>query len=1334
MQSLSAYLPQDRIRALAQGQSLPDRAHGTALFADISGFTSLTESLREVLGPRRGAEELSRRLEAVYTALIAEIERHGGSVIDFAGDSLLCWFDASLGETGDLAYPISPTPLLAAACGLALQRAMRAFARIPLPNQESIALHIKVAITSGPARRFVAGDPSVHLVDMLAGATITRSATAGELTGRGEILIDEDTAAALGAGAVLGEWRSNPAGTQRFAVLSGLTTLVETPLAMPAMHAYLSAQDLLPWLFPALVEREQTGQADFLTEFRPCATLFMRFTGIDYDDENAGARLDAFIRLAEQIVSRHDGTLLQAISGDKGSYAYINFGVLKTHEDDERRAVMTAVELRAASATLGFLDPLQIGITQGTLRTGAYGGQSRKSFSALGDEVNMAARLMTNAAPGEILISGAVHQAVEHDFVIEPRPPLTVKGKAEPLPVFAISAQRRRRAIRLQEPAYTLPMVGRQAELQSIEQKLALALTGQSQIIAIVAEPGMGKSRLVAEIIRAAHRQGFIGYGGSCQSDGIYSPYHAWKNIWTAFFGLDPELPTRKQLRLLEGELDDRAPTRVEALPLLSPLLDIDIPENDFTRGLEPKTRQSALHALLEDCLKSAARETPLLVVIEDLHWLDAVSQDLLEELAQALNNLPVCFVLAHRPPQAGLQRISHLESLPHYSRIELHELSQPECEQAIRAKLAQLYPARAGALPARLVEKLTLRSQGNPFYLEELLNYLRDRGLDPRDPADLEKIELPGSLHTLVLSRIDQLSEREKTTLRVASVIGRLFRADWLAGYYPSLGQVEHVKFDLERLRGLDITPLDTPEPELSYLFKHIVLHEVTYESLPFGLRSQLHEQLARFLERELAAGHLQEAALLDTLVTHYGRSENHTKQREYLRKAGEAAEKSFSNEAALAYYNQLLPLLSVPTEQIAILLQRGAVQQLLGHWDLAETDYLSALAVAQTGRLQATAADAQFALGRLFRLRGDFGQALAWLDQARACRSQLADRAGMGRIQVEIGTGYFQKSDYAHARTALEEGLALARETGDQPGTAMALNYLGNVAFSLGEYPAAETLLADGLALQRALKDKRGIAMSLISLGNLAVVQGDYATARTWLQECLALRRETGDKLAIAHALSSLGVLAISLDDYAAGMQYELESSSIKLEIGNRTGYITSLSNLGIAALALGQYPQAQSYFHDCAQLSEELGDHSTLGYAYLGLGMVTLVSGSLQTEGVDAVRELIGRSLRLRQEIGELLPLTSSLVGMALLAAQSGAARLSALLLGAVESGLKTIQTVMEPEMRAFHTQATTTARAVLGDPAYQSAWSEGEKLSLEQATTLALSTPSWPKANT
>src|SRR5215831_4030997 len=202
---------------------------------------------------------------------------------------------------------------------------------------------------------------------------------------------------------------------------------------------------------------------------------------------------------------------------------------------------------------------------------------------------------MVLAAPGEILVSDRVQHLLGDQFALEPRRPLPLKGKAEPLPAFAVGGVQRRRATRLLEPVYRLPMMGRADELDLIASKLELAQGRRGQIIGITAEAGMGKSRLVAEVIRLALRQGFASYGGACESSGTNSAYLVWKPIWQAFFDVDPTAPMQRQMRHLEGEIQDRAPHRLQAIPLLAPLLDVPIDDNDFTLTLEPKDRRNTL-------------------------------------------------------------------------------------------------------------------------------------------------------------------------------------------------------------------------------------------------------------------------------------------------------------------------------------------------------------------------------------------------------------------------------------------------------------------------------------------------------------------------------------------------------------------------------------------------------------------------------------------------------------------------------------------------------------------------------------------------------------------
>ena len=1115
--TLSGYLSQDRLRALASGEDLPDRTTGSALFADISGFTVLTTSLRKSLGVRRGGEELPKHLNAVYTALINEVERLGGSVISFAGDAIICWFDDAVGTAAERAV----------GCAFALQQAMRSFATISLPDRTQITLSLKVAVATGSARRFLVGDPAVHYLDVLAGAVVEQTAVGEQLAQQAEILLDDATVQELGQRFSIQEWRFDPESGQRFAVAGQFTASNIYKNSLSSTSHPIPTTDLRPFLLPAVYKREKAGHTTFLTEFRPCAVLFVRFGEIDYEADDAQSQLDAFIRLLQASTEKYEGAILQLTVGDKGSYAYLNFGALTAHEDDVRRAVKTALDLQANVSL-----PLQIGITHGLTRVGTYGGETRQTYGALGDDVNLAAYLMTAANPGDILLSEHAHSAVQDEFVFEPQPPISIKGRNNPLSVFTLTGKRRHRAVRLQEPTYALPMVGRENELASISERLTRTLTGQGQVLGIVGEAGIGKSRLVAEVIRSAQRQGFVGYGGACQSDGLNTPYLVWKAVWQAFFKIDPDMPLHRSIRWLEGEIEDRVPSRIAALPLLGTILDLDIPDNDFTQSLEPKSRQSALHALLEDCLNTAVKNKPTLIVLEDLHWIDALSHNLLDQLARATANLPVCFVLAYRPPQLERLQTLQFESFPQFTRIDLHELNQAEAEQAIHAKLAQLYPARSGKVPEELMATLFARTQGNPFYLEELLNFLRDRGFDPRDPAVLEKIELPTSLHTLILSRIDQLSEQEKNTLRVASVIGRLFRARWLTGYYPKLGADAQIKKALDRLDTLDITPLDSPEPELTYLFKHIVTHEVTYQSLPFAVRAKLHEQLANYLEAQIAAGNLQQSSMLDVLVYHYTRSENKAKQRTYLYKAGQAAFDLSAFNTGVEYLTRSLEL--TPTD------------------DPARTEQALQLA-------------------DVYRAFADFPSVRKALDLALDAAQTDADRAialaALGEWNSDLGK-------YTTAQEILTAAVPLARASGNVLTLSRALYALGEVTWRLGKLDDARAALIESLALARALGNSFRELFALNRLATVSAVEGDLVDAKRLFKEVYNRAQEVGNRERMMAALNNLGEVEKGNQDYEVALDYFHQALTIAREIGTQSAVALFIGNIAEMHIRLKQF----------------------------------------------------------------------------------------------------------------------------------------------------------------
>jgi class 3 adenylate cyclase/tetratricopeptide (TPR) repeat protein len=1236
MEALSTYIPMDRRQALARGETLPDRALGSALFADISGFTQLAEALVRTLGARRAAEELICCLNEVYEALITEVHRRHGSVVGFSGDAITCWFD---GDDG----------LRAVASGFAMQAALQRSGRIAVPSGETVEIAAKVAIAVGPVRRFVVGSPDVVRVDVLAGETLQRMAAGEHLAARGEVLIDQALDAQVQSALRIAEWRTDDDTGRCYAVISDLLQPVSDDPWPPIESEAIQEEEASSWVLRPVHDRLRTGQEAFLAELRPTVAFFMGFGGIDYDrDSDAPQRLDAYVRWVQQILVRYGGQLIQITIGDKASYLYASFGALVAHDDDARRAVAAALEALSLPAELDYIGDVRIGVTLGRTYCGAYGSSSCRTYGVQGDSVNLSARLMQAAPSGGVLTDDGVYRAAEHSFLWEQRPPLRVKNKSEPVAVFRPLATRSQPVAGLQEPLYTVPFVGREAELTAINDTIGRTFAGEGRIIAFVAEAGMGKSRLVAETIQLwrtgsphSRGHGIDVHAGECESYAASNSYHVWHGILRSFFGLDETAADEEQIAALEDQLRAINPALVPRLPLLGLALNLSIPENDLTRSLDAKLRKGSLEALLVDCLRARAAEGPLLVVLEDCHWLDPLSRDLLEAVARGVATLPVLLVVAYRPPQPGQVPALQIAQLPQCRVLELTSLTPLETERLIELKLSEL--AGPGSRPSeKLVQRVAGLAQGNPFFIEELLHYLHDRNLDPRDDEALANLDLPASLDRLILSRIDQLSETQKITIKVASVIGRQFRMDWLWGAHPQIGAREQIKSDLDALHRLDLTPLDqqletgTPaEPERVYLFKHIVTRDVAYESVPYGTRSQLHGQLGQFIERAYAE---ELDRYVDLLAYHYDLSQIEPKKREYLFKAGEAAQTAFANETAIAYYRRLLPLLP-EAEQVNVLIRLGQVLELVGEWSEAADLYRQALELADRAGDQRAEAACRRTMGWLLRKQGAYQEAIDWLVQARAGFEGLDDRAAVSQVMTDIGEIKRQLGEYAEARQWYEDALRLT-DSVEEPrprlmARAQALKGAGTLAAQQGDNETARTLYQESLAIQRDLGDRPGVAVLLSNLGVVAYYSGDYASARSLDEESLAVFREIGDHWSVATLLNNIGDIARDQGDFAAGKRLLAESLDVRRQLGDMGGIAFSLNSLGDVLLDEGDLAAARPLLEESLVINHDLGDRAAVAYLLDDFAAILAAGGqpelALRLAGAAAAaREAIGSQL--------------------------------------------------------------------------------------------------------
>lgn len=1118
-----AYIAGDRRRALAAGRELPDRVEGAALFADISGFTPLTEALVAELGPLGGAEQLSAILDRLFDELLVHLHRHGGSVVYFSGDAVTCWLD---GDDG----------LLATSCALAMQRAMTTAGEITLPSGQVVRLAMKIAIAVGPARRFVVGDPLVQLIDVLAGALMNRLAETEQLAGAGEIVLDSSAVAALGdrvTGTGVGPSTGSGDGYLR------LQDLLEPPTLTTRVEAHepLPEAVVRPWLLPAVYERLRTGRGEFLAELRTAVPLFLRFGGLDYDgDPDAQAQLDGFVVAAQRIIDGYGGSTLQLTIGDKGAYLYAVFGTPLAHEDDTARACAAALEL----LTLADEHPitgLQIGLARGRLRSGTYGHALRRTFCCLGDAVNLAARLMSAAPAGQIYASAEVRQAAGAGYRWAHLTDQRVKGKRRAVAAYALTALDRRTSA-TRHRRHTLPMIGRDEQLAVIDRHIVEISDGRGQVVAITAPPGLGKSRLLVEAARLLAERGIDTFEGEGQAFGTRASYGVWHEIWTGALGLTPEAGADTKRDQLAERVFSLDPSLVSRIPLLGAALGLAIDDNELTASLAPKLRKASLEELLTSLLaRLTAERGPLALILEDCQWLDPLSSDLLTVLAQATTDLPVLLLLAHRAGEEP-DAVQPLRGLPHFSEVDLPELGAEACRAIVAAKLAQ-FGDLSEQVPEALLEMVLERAQGNPFYLEELVTFIHSQGVDPSDPEALRALDLPDSLQSLVLSRIDTLAEGPRSTAKVASVIGRQFATPMLRGVYPDLGTVDDIDGHLTDLRGIGLIVLEqrgTSSVEQTHLFKHVITAQAAYEATPVALREVLHEQVADFSER---AGGTHTGAQLDLLAYHYSRSANQTKTREYLLRAGDRARTDYANLTAIDYYRRAAPL--VPDlERPGVLLRLGSVLELTGDWPEAESVYASALTQAAEQSDEPAAHRVRKALAEVARKQGRYEEAAELLRTAEAGFAALGDQAGVGEVLHLAGTLAAQQGDYDRARASYEASLVIRRSIDDADGMAALFSNLGVIAEYTGDLEQARSLNEQALSLRLRLGNRWAIGVSQNNLGMIALLQADYDEAVTRFTESMRLNSEVGDAWMVAIAHNNLGNATRERNDLAASAHH--------------------------------------------------------------------------------------------------------------------------------------------------------------------------------------------------
>ena len=1147
----SSFLPDYLVRLLADRHDvlpLVQRADGVAMFADIVGFTPMSAALADV-GPE-GTEELSEILNSFFARMIDLVTGHGGTVAKFAGDALTALFPFD--------STIRSTVRRAAGCALAMQGATRGFQTVAT-RAGTFPLAMRAGLGAGRVLAAVVGDPAIRLEHVLAGEAVDRAVAAERRAASGQVVADATLLDRDHGIEVAGE-PGAPALVTRLSGRPRRTASRQPPIAASAEGG------LAAFLHPAIAERIRSGHGGLVDEHRTVTMAFIGFPDLVDDDPDAVDRLQRYVSIAVRVIDRWGGHLRQVDLGDKGSVLVIVFGAPVHHEDHEELAVRCCAELLGLTG-----GPFRAGITTGRAWCGEVGSNARREYAIVGDPVNLAARLMERAAPAQALVDRATWEGTRGAAIGGPLPPVAVKGRRGQVDVWDVRGVYERAGS--PTPLAAPPLIGRGAELAGIRGLVERASTGRGAALAISGEPGIGKSRLATEAVHLARRRGLSTYSGACRSLGPEFSYLVWRPIWRDLLGVDPSSSLDQQRAALVSRFGERA-------PLFAPVLNLPLRDSELTAPLDPSTRAELLHSLLLDVLRERARSGPLVLLLEDCHWIDPPSRTLLESLARNLVDGPVLFVVTARPTDTGSHPLEALARLPHFTEITLRELPTDAAVELARQRVRQLSgPGRD--LPADTVSRVVERSGGNPFYLEELLSLVHSHG--PSLPGALD---LPNSVQRVVLARVDRLSEGEKAVVKVASVMPR-FRAEWIAACYPPAGPPDEVARHLRRLDDLGLTRLQTTALEPEYGFRHAIAQDATYQSLTRRFQKVLHERMAEYLEATYGE---RLGQFVDLLAYHYGRTNRPDKQRVWFRAAADAAKTAFANEAAVAHYQRLLPLLPGP-EAGRVLVELGAVWQLTGRWGEAQSAYLRALGIARAAGDRSLLAAAAREFGDLFTYTQSYAEAIQWLTLAADEFERLDDQQGLSRALDRLAWALFQQGSYSKAAAVSERHLAIATKAGDLAGMSIAFDHLGLVCAYTGDSAGGVDLLQRSLQAATEAGDRRGVIHAANNLGMLYAAHGDHVRTLACFEQALTVAQEIGYRQMAAVIIGNIGEPYLERGGYEQATTCFAHALRIAVELGDWTSVANRVASLGATAAALGDLRSAEHRFTRAIRLARTL-----------------------------------------------------------------------------------------------------------------------------------------------
>jgi adenylate cyclase len=963
------------------------------------------------------------------------------------------------------------------------------------------------------------------------------------------------------------------------------------------------------------------------------------------DPEEVRALQNDLFRELSGAIERYDGFVEKFV----GDAVMAVFGAPLAHEDDPERALHAALLMHERveglnerwERRLGTPLALHVGVNTGPVVAGTIGSAAGGAYAVTGDTVNTAARLQSAAGAAETLVSPTTCQLTEHAFVLTPVGAISVKGKSQPLPAFRLEGAHgvRRSGRGLEALGLTAPMVGRAEELGQVIAAFDRMVGGRAQVVSLIGEAGVGKSRLLRECLatlEAGQRLGSVTVRHAVCSPLVEQPYALFAAYFRDAYGVAAGDTLDVAREKLAAGLAVLGGTEEEAATIASLLgYVLGIETADRFRHVEPEQLKRQLFLAMRRLIERRLRQGPLLLVVENLQWADAASVELLQALVDRLPDQPLMVIATYRPsperPVLATTRVPH-------TMLRLMPLSPADSEALLAAYLG----ASSARMPLSLRRLVLARAGGQPFYLEEILRGLIAggvllRGEDGWTCAEgAEAADVPPTIHGLLLARVDRLAERSRRVLQEAAVLGPVFDPELLRALASDPGPLDGL---LARLQAEDLLePTTRPGrdgaagggADVHYRFTSVLLQEVVYQSLLLRRRTELHARAAEALEREVGTSpaRLED---IEALARHWSLGGDRRKGARYLVAAGDWARGLYANEDAVRHYEQALATLAQcddgEDEVCAVRERLADLLAPLGRRAAALGHYEAILAAAAASGDRLTQARLQRKLAAVHWDGGDRPAAAARLRAGLTLMEGWPEHIEMAHLYQEMGRHAFRAGDNEGAMAWAERALAQAERLAAAPhppegaggpaevasAMAQAYNTLGVALARLGRLRDAVGHIERSVAVAETHDLLQAACRGYTNLGVLYSTLDPKRAIDTCLRG-LETARKIGHLGLQSRLNTNLAVAYCALTNRCE--EQGLVAAQAALDLDRQLG---QLDHLAVPLIVLGQIQQchgdpelALGYYREALALVEPTGEPQLLFPCYDGLATLHLDRG--------------------------------------------------------------------------------------------------------------------------